>query len=141
VSRWLNRLQPWGVLLLRLVLGVAMLLHGYTLFFPSGGFHHASLLAALEHYAHYIAGLGMPPWLGYISAFTQFAGGICLILGLFTRFFAFLTAINMLVAIATVTLRGGYSTSQYPLALAAMAFMLLLTGPGRTALDRTIGLS
>jgi putative oxidoreductase len=141
MTRWLNRLQPWGVLLLRLVIGAAMVFHGYAKVVPAGGFHRHNYLAAVDRYTHYIATLGLPYWLGYVSAFTEFAGGIFLILGLLTRLFAFLVTIDMVVAIATVDFRHGYPGSQYPLALAAIAFMLLLAGPGKAALDRKIGLS
>lgn len=139
MTRWLNRMQPWGVFFLRLVLGVAMVVHGYAKVVPGGGFRAHSLFSALDHYTHFIASLGLPPWLGYVSAMTEFLGGICLILGLFTRFFAFLVTINMLVAIATVDIHHGYSGCEYALALAVIAFMILLTGPGNANLDRRIG--
>jgi putative oxidoreductase len=139
--RWLNRLQPWGILFLRIVLGVALLYHSWSKVIPAGGFHHGNTSSALEHYLHYVASLGLPAWLGYVSAFAEFVGGIMLILGLFTRFFAFFATIDMLVGIALVTLRHGYEPSEYPIALAAIAFLLLLTGPGKAALDRKIGLS
>jgi len=141
MSRWLNRFQPWGALLLRLVLGVAMVYHGFPKVVPAGGFHHGNTLAAVNHFAHEIAKLGIPYWLGYVSAFTEVAGGICLILGLFTRFFAFLVTINMLVAIGAADIHEGYSGSEYALALAVMALMLLFAGPGKAALDRKIGFS
>jgi putative oxidoreductase len=146
MSRWLNRFQPWGVLLLRLVLGVAMVIHGYPKVVSPGAFrgsHPFAALdhAALDHYVHYIATLGLPPRLAYVSAFTEFAGGILLMLGLFTRFVSFLVVINMLVAIAAVTIHNGYSGSEYPVALVAIALMLLFAGPGRAALDRKIGFS
>jgi putative oxidoreductase len=141
MSRWLNRFQPWGVTLLRLVLGTAMLYHGWPKVIPERGFHHGNTFAALDHYRHYVANLGLPGWLAYISAFTEFAGGICLLLGLFTRFFALLTVINMLVAIVMVDLRNGYEATEYSMALAAIALMLLLAGPGKAALDRKLGLT
>ncbi len=65
MSKWLNSLQPWGALLLRLVLGLAMIVHGYRKVVPHG---------ALNHYAHYVVSLGLPYWLGYVSAFTEFVG-------------------------------------------------------------------
>ncbi len=141
MSKWLNRFQPWGVTLLRLVLGVALLYHAWSKVIPQGGFHHGNTFAALDHTRHYVASLGLPGWLGYVSAFTEFAGGICLVLGLFTRFFAFLAAINMLVATVMVNLRHGYGASEYSLALAAIALMLLFAGPGKAALDRKLGLA
>jgi hypothetical protein len=60
MSKWLNRFRPWGVLLLRLVLGTTMVLHRYPKVIPSGGFRTGHAMAALDHYAHYIATLGMP---------------------------------------------------------------------------------
>lgn len=138
MSRWLNRLQPWGVLFLRLTLGASMLYHGWHKVVP-GNLSHP--FAPLDHSANYVGSLGLPRWLGYISALTEFLGGIGLLLGLFTRLFAFLVAINMLVAIFAVTLRDGYSGSELPLALLAIALMLLFAGSGKAALDRRFGLS
>jgi putative oxidoreductase len=117
-----------------------MLANGWEKVYPSAGFHGHNSLAALDHYCRYIAGLGLPYWLGYVSAFAEVIGGLFLILGLFVRFFALLIAGNMLVAIVMVTRHHGYNGSAYPLALMAMALMLLLTGPGTWALDRKMGL-
>jgi putative oxidoreductase len=144
MSRWLNQFQPWGVLLLRLVLGIAMMAHGYPKVISPGAFHgshsFASLdHAALNHYVHYIATLGLPPWLAYVSAFTELAGGFFLVFGLLTRFVAFLVTINMIFAIALVDRHLGYAGCEYPLALAAIALMLLFAGPGKAALDHKIG--
>ena len=50
----------------------------------------------------------MPYWLGYVSAFTEFAGGIILIIGFLTRFAAFMIAINMVFAIIMVNRHHGY---------------------------------
>jgi putative oxidoreductase len=138
MSRWLNRFQPWGLLILRLVLGASMLYHGWEKVVPSN-FPHGSLFSALNHYAHYIGSLGLPQWLAYVSAFTEFVGGICLVLGLFTRLFAGLVAINMAVAIFALTIHRGYGASELPLAMLAIALMLLFSGAGKAALDRRTG--
>ncbi len=139
--RWLNGFQPWGVWLLRIVLGAAMLYNGWDKVYPAGGFNGHNTLAAEEHFCHYIAGMGLPYWLGYVSAFAEVAGGICMILGLFVRFFGLLIAGNMLIAIALVNRHHGYTGSEYSIALTAIATMLLLTGPGRLALDRRLGIN
>ena len=133
--RWLDNLQPWGAVLLRLVLGVAMVYNGYSKVLPATGLH-GSPLAAMEHFSRFVASLGLPPWLGYVSALTEFLGGILLLLGLFTRFSAFMVAINMTVALVTVNLHKGYASSEYTLALIAMALMLLFYGAGAASLDR-----
>lgn len=141
MSRWLNRLQPWGIVLLRLVLGASMIVNGSRKVIPRGGFHSGNTFAALQQFANNIATLGIPHWLGYVSAFAEFVGGMFLILGLLTRFFALLVTINMIVAIVAVDLRQGYAGAQYSLALASIAIMLLLTGPGKAAVDRKFGFS
>jgi putative oxidoreductase len=141
MSKWLNSLQPMGALLLRLVLGFAMLYSGWGKVVPAGGLHGHNTFAAIDHHAHYVVSLGLPYWLGCISALAEFVGGILLILGLLTRFAAFLVAGNMFVAILFVTIHHGYTGSQYSLALFVIALMLLFYGPGQAALDRRLGLS
>jgi putative oxidoreductase len=130
MTKWLNSLQPVGALLMRLILGASMAVHGYQKVVPAG---------ALHHHAHYVVTLGLPYWLGYVSAFTEFLGGIFLIVGLFTRLAAALVAINMLTAFATVGIHQGFGIYNYILALAALAIMLLFYGAGALALDRKIG--
>jgi putative oxidoreductase len=140
MTRWLNSLQPYGVVLLRIVLSAAMLYHGWTKVVPAGGFHGNHLLAGVDHYCHYIATMGLPYWLGYFSVFAEVVGGMALLVGLFVRFFALMITINIAMAIILVTSHRGYAASELTIALLAIAIMLLLTGPGRWALDRRIGL-
>ena len=130
MTKWLNGLQPFGALLMRLALGVSMAVHGYGRVVPHG---------ALNHYVQYIASLGMPHWLGYVSAYTEFAGGILLIVGLLTRLTAALIAINMLVAFFYVGIHQGFGIYNYILALVALGVMLTFYGAGALALDRKIG--
>ena len=129
--RFLDRLQPLGFLVLRVVLGVIMLAHGYGKVF--GGLHK---------HVEVVASLGMPGWLAYLSAAAEFLGGILLVIGLITRLAAVAVCINMLVAIFKVHLhngllgQGGY---QFPLSLAAMAFAIIFTGAGPISLDWVFG--
>jgi putative oxidoreductase len=113
----LNRLQPLALLVLRLVLGAIMIAHGYHKVW--GGFHH---------HMDFVGSLGLPKWLAYLSAGTEFFGGIAIILGLFTRFFSLAFMIEMGVAIWKVHFKNGLTGNggfEFPLALAAMAFTLL----------------
>ncbi len=125
--RYLDRLQPLALLVLRLVLGVIMIGHGYSKVF--GG---------LSHHAQFISSLGLPGWLAYISAVTEFFGGILVIAGLLTRCVSLAILIDLGVAIAKVHWKhgllgeGGY---QFPLALAAIAFALVFFGGGPMAFD------
>jgi putative oxidoreductase len=118
---------------MRLVLGVIMVRHGYDKVIPSG---------ALYKFTHMVAGMHLPVWLGYVAAFTEFFGGMLLILGLLTRLAAFMTAIDMAVAIIKVHLHGGLegpASFAFPLALFAIALMLVFTGCGALGLDDMVG--
>jgi putative oxidoreductase len=118
-----------------------MLYYGWDKVVPANPLHTHSYLSALHHHAGYVASLGLPYWLGYMSALAEFLGGIFVLLGLLTRLSAFLIAINMAVAILFVTRHHGYAGSEYPLALLVIALMLLFYGAGALALDRRFGLT
>ncbi len=143
--RFLARLQPYSVLLIRLAVGFAMVYHSWGKVLPAGGLVHAyrhhTLLSSLEHFNDFVATLGLPRWLGYCSTVTEFAGGLFLLAGLLTRLWALLVCVNMLVALATVNVRHGYAGSEYSVALAVMAFLLLTAGGGALSLDRRFGVA
>jgi putative oxidoreductase len=126
--RFLDRLQPLGLVALRLILGVIMIAHGY------GKVFHGGLAAHAQH----VANLGLPGWLGYLSSITEFFGGILLIVGLLTRFVSLAVMVDMAVAVWKVHWRngmfgkGGY---EFPLTLLIIAFVLILYGGGPIAID------
>lgn len=125
--RYLDRLQPLALLILRLVLGVIMVAHGYP-----------KVAGGLSHHVQTVSGLGLPGWLAYFSAAAEFLGGILILLGLLTRFASFAVLINMSVAIWKVHWKNGLLGDkgyQFPLALAAIAFALIFFGAGPMALD------
>jgi putative oxidoreductase len=125
--RYLDRLQPLGLLVMRLALGAVLFVHGYHKVF--GGLHH---------HADLVASLGFPRWSAYLSAFTEFIGGLMVLLGLFTRVAAFALWIDLSVAFARVNLHNGMignSGYELPLALAALAFGLIFFGGGPIAFD------
>jgi len=139
--RSLTKLQPWALTLLRLTLGVSMLVHGWEKLIPPGGLHRAHPLAGFDTFNHFVVTLGFPYWLGYVSIVTEFFGGLFLVFGLLTRFWAFMILGNMLVALWTVNRHHGYSGSEYTLALITMALMLVVAGSGAVAMDRRLGIS
>ena len=129
--RYLDRMQPLALVALRLTLGIIFIGHSSH-----------KVYGHLHDYASFIGSLGMPAWLGYVSAFTEFLGGILLILGSLTRAAAFAILIDMMVAIAKVHWKhglmgnGGY---EFPIALATMAFALIFFGAGPISLDAIRG--
>src|ERR1700760_1041037 len=108
MTKWLNSLQPFGALLMRLALGISMAVHGYEKVIPHG---------ALNHHVHYITSLGLPYWLGNMSANTKFVGRLLLIIGLHTRLASALVAINLLVAFFYAGIHQGFGIYNYILAL------------------------
>lgn len=122
-----KRLQPFALLAMRLALGAIMIAYGYKKVFL-GGFHP---------HQQFLASLGIPAWMAYLSTFIEFFGGIAIVLGLFTQFFSLAFFIEMLVAIWKVhwrhglTAQGGY---EFPLTLVAIGFALMCFGAGPYAL-------
>lgn len=125
--RVLDRLQPLALLVLRIVLGAVMIGHGY-----------GKVFGGLPHFVPFIRSLGLPGWLAYVSAATEFGGGILVIAGLFTRCVSFAILIDLLVVIWKVHWKHGFMAQggyEFPLAVAAIAFALIFFGGGPIAFD------
>jgi uncharacterized membrane protein YphA (DoxX/SURF4 family) len=92
--------SAWGLLLLRAVVGLVFVVHGGQKLFGFG----------LAGTAGFLGSLGIPlPTIaaaGLIAA--ELLGGLALLLGAWTRIAALLLAADMLVAMLTVHLRGGF---------------------------------
>ncbi len=140
MGNWLRGLEPWGAMLLRLMLGAAMIYHGWDKA-AAGTNLHGDWLRGVHLFCGYVAHLGLPAWLGYVSVAAELGGGVLLVLGLLTRFAAFMVVGNLLVALFAVNLHNGYAGSEYTLALIAMAMMLVTTGGGAASVDHRIGLN
>lgn len=131
--RYLDRLQPLALLFMRLTLGAIMVAHGSHKVF--GGLHH---------FAQFIGSMGIPSWLGYVSAFTEFIGGLLILAGFFTRVAALGICIDLVVAILKVHLHNGLlggpdkTGYEFPLAAATLAFALILFGAGPISLDHVL---
>ncbi|MBI5787026.1 MAG: DoxX family protein [Candidatus Niyogibacteria bacterium] len=114
-------------LLLRVVLGLVFVVHGYPKLF--GGFSQT---------VGFFESVGIKPgkfWAFVVGA-VEFFGGIALILGFATQLAALLIAINMVVAMAKVKFKMGFVNGyEFDLVLLAMALSLMLTGAGAFALD------
>ncbi len=129
--RTLDRVQPLGLLVLRVVLGAILITHGKQ-----------KLFGGMGNFTHMVAAIGMPGWMGYLAAGTEFFGGILLILGLATRLVGIAVTIEMLVAVFRVHLKhglagqGGYD---FPLLVCATAFSLIFFGAGSISLDWLLG--
>jgi putative oxidoreductase len=122
----LNALQPLGLLVLRLALGIIFISHGYPKLTHPNGMHGFFV----QH--------GLPGYFVTVAGVLEVFGGGLLILGFLTRIGALLLAIEMAVAIWKVHSAGGYlavHNYEFPLALAAACFALATVGAGRASVD------
>lgn len=134
-ERVFGGLSNWATIPLRIAVGIIFAAHGWQKF--SGG---------LDGVAQFFGNVGipLPEVFAFIVAFVELVGGIGLILGFFTRYWALLLSIVMIVAIFTVKLPGGLLGAQgrpgYELDLALLVgcLALLLLGPGPISLERAI---
>jgi putative oxidoreductase len=128
--KFLNSLQPLGLLILRLVLGMIFFSHGYPKLAHSG----------VEMQSFFVQH-GLPGYFVYISGVLEIFGALLLVLGLFTRGAALLLAIEMGVAIWKVHSTGSYlavHNYEFPLAMLAGSFALATIGAGRLSLDHPL---
>jgi putative oxidoreductase len=130
MNSW-NTARPYGITVLRVVVGLIFLLHGWqklTQFTVTG-------------FTGFLSELGIPGAgvAAIIVIALELIGGLALILGLGTRWLGVLFAITMLVALATVHLPNGFFANdngyEFVLLLGAASVALALTGGGAAALD------
>ena len=136
----LEGLERLAVLILRLFLGFAFMMHGSQKVLGAFGGPGIAGVAGM------LTKLGLEPAqiLAWVLSITEFVGGICLVLGFLTRFWAAGLVIDMGVAIAKMHMPNGFFASkngfELPLALGVMALVILLTGPGSLSVDRATGI-
>jgi putative oxidoreductase len=122
-------------IILRAPIGLILAAHGsQKLFAWFGGY-------GLEGTGQWMASVGLTP--GFLMALlagsAEFFGGLALILGLFTRPAAAVTALTILVALLSVHLGKGFFLDthgiEYALALLSATTALIFIGGGRYSLD------
>ena len=122
-----------GLLVLRLAIGLVFFLHGWAKLFGQEISFVQEMLA--------MAGWSVPDVLLWLVAILELIGGIALIAGLFTRYFAAALALEMVVAVVLFYARQGFFIVavpnvplafgfEYQVALVGALLCLALGGPG-----------
>jgi putative oxidoreductase len=120
---------------LRIVVGIMFLMHVSVKF----------KIGAAAVAANLLSKNGIEPALtwAYVIIALELLGGACLVVGLFTRFFAAALAIEMLVALLFVHLSKGYAAGgggyEYVLLIGAVCFVFAIRGGGPYSIDRFLG--
>src|SRR3989338_1445457 len=95
-----NNVSGWSLALLRVVLGVILAYHGYLKLFVPDGFK-----GTVEFFA--AVGIPLASYSALAASVAEFAGGIFLILGIFTKWTTLVLTFEMLVALFTVHIKNG----------------------------------
>lgn len=124
---------PISWLLIRLTIGFILVMHGWPKVLPGPS----------SFAARYVQ-LGLSPgafW-AWADTLLEIVGGVCIMLGLFTRFFAAAVAIEMAV-IMVIYLPNGFAWInrgyEFVLMWGLVCFAIALRGGGPYSLDRHIG--
>jgi putative oxidoreductase len=138
---FLGKYKEFGLLLLRLGLGAAFVLHGGPKLF--GG---PEVWAGLGKAMAAVGIDVLPVFWGFMAAFAECFGGVFMILGLFFRPAVILLAITMTVATVKHSAETpAKPTSRWehfmqvtirPLELAVVFYGLIFIGPGRFSFDK-----
>jgi putative oxidoreductase len=131
--------MAYGMILLRVVAGLALAAHGsQKLFGALGGSGPAGTRT-------FFAGLGFrtPLAMAMVAGLSELGGGLLFAFGLLTPLAALALTVVMLNAIGTVHWKNGFFNSaggfEYNLLIVATALAVTATGPGRFSLDHAFG--
>lgn len=124
--------SDFGKLILRLIVGLGIMTHGYPKVFGHTAEHVSNMVGFTAGVAK--IGFPYPQYFAWAAALAEFAGGTLLAAGLFTRLSAFFIACTMAVAVY-VNRAEAFKGMELALLYFGPALFLLLSGPGRFSLD------
>lgn len=125
------RKPDFGLLLMRLVLGSAMITHGLPKFM-SGASTFESLGKAMAVYGITF----FPLFWGFVAALTEVLGGFCIVIGLKMRYATLALAFMMLTAVFVKYKPGSFIDYAWPLEMLATFLGLTFIGPGKFSVDK-----
>jgi putative oxidoreductase len=126
-----DRTSQHSALALRLTLGTILLAHGLL----------KVLVFTVPGTVGFFAGLGLPPVAAYLTIFGELAGGIALLLGVYSRLVALLS-LPILLGATWAHIGNGWVFNntgggwEYPLLLTVLAAIVLVQGGGSLAIRR-----
>ena len=128
-------MAPVAYAIARFVTGLIIFMHGWAKVTGPGA----------AGVARYFAGLGLPApqLLAYSAMFLETVGGVCIAVGLLTRFFAAALAIEMLIAMFAAHWANGFyvlvsqqkNGYEFVLLLGVVLFAIAIRGGGPYSID------
>ena len=130
-----QRTGPYGILLLRVTMGVMLLAHAYL----------KAVVFGLAGSGKFFVSLGLPDWLAVPTIALEFIGGLALILGIYARWISVPLCIELLATIVIAHGGNGWffmnkgSGWEFPALWAAALAAVILLGDDAMALVRSPG--
>lgn len=131
-------MAAWGILIVRLVIGLTFAGHGAQKLFGWFGGHGPKGTGG------FFASIGIKPGvlMAVLAGLAEIGGGLLFAAGLFTEAGAALIVLTMLIAIVKVHGKNGYWITsngiEYNFVLIAVAVGIALTGAGDFSLDHAL---
>ncbi len=123
-----NKIGSYSLALLRVVLGLIFIYHGFLKLFVTGGFTGT---------VNFFASIGIPlaVYSALLVSLIEFFGGLFLLLGVITKWSATLLILQMLVAFLKVHVKNGFLVSkggyEFVLLILAGLIVVLASGAGK----------
>jgi putative oxidoreductase len=127
------RLRDYGLLVLRVVVGVTFIAHGYLKFGKLG------MPGTIGFFTN--IGVPAPALAAWFAVLVEMVGGLALVLGIFTLPFGLALVIDMIGAITYGKRGGGFFAPkgfELELNLLAASLALALSGPGMFSLTQLL---
>ena len=122
--------ERWGLVPLRIAVGVVFLIHGGQKLFVFGVPGTADILGKI--------GIPLPTRAAVVVIAAECTGGLGILLGAFARWAGLVLAIDMTVAIMAARLRGGFFTPygyEFELSLLGACLTIAALGAGGASID------
>jgi putative oxidoreductase len=130
-----EQLRDVGLLLLRIGMGVGIATHGYAKLSTE----------RMQEFTDSVSKLGLPfgepATLAHVAAWSEFAGGVLIVIGLLTRASALMILGTMFVAFFVAGSGQAFGERELAFCYLLMALCLLMTGAGRFSLDAAVELA
>jgi putative oxidoreductase len=123
----------WGLVPLRLAVGVIFLMHGSQKIFVFG----------ISGTADILRWIGIPgaAFCAVVLMIAEFGGGLSILTGVFARFSAAALAFEMVIAIFTARIKGGFFTPtgyEFEMLLCGACLTIAVVGSGPVSFDRLL---